>query len=303
MPVVTDKKYYLDENLKAVMDLCITRQKKHFDHLWVVDGNEGYGKSTMVLAPAYYLAYKTGATFNVKENIFFDLDSMLERASKTERQVLVWDEAAIGGMGMQWQSKTQQKLIQMLMVARKKGHFWFFVIPKFFKLNEYIVVDRAIGLIHVYSHDDMTRGRFVYFDRKKKNSLYYEYQRKKIRSYKKYTFHAKFTNTQHLIDMKEYDKMKDQAIINIYKENPDDMNIADKFRAKLVTFPNATKEIVTKHCDIHDATYYRWLKKAEILGYTGNSQVAKRKHSSPLGVLPNDTSVKDKHYQHIREVD
>jgi|TARA_Y100000034_G_C6828665_1_gene373890 hypothetical protein len=218
MPVVTDKKYYLDENLKKILDMCITRQKKKFDHLWIVDGDEGYGKSTMVLAPAYYLAHQTGATFNVKENIFFDLDKMLERAATTERQVFVWDEAAIGGMGMQWQSKTQQKLIQMLMVARKKGHFWFFVIPKFFKLNEYIVIDRAIGLIHVYSHDDMTRGRFVYFDRKRKNKLYYEYRKKKIRNYKHYTFHGKFTNASHIIDMEVYDQLKDQAIIDIYKD-------------------------------------------------------------------------------------
>jgi hypothetical protein len=263
MPVVTDKKYYLDENLKKILDMCITRQKKKFDHLWIVDGDEGYGKSTMVLAPAYYLAHQTGATFNVKENIFFDLDKMLERAATTERQVFVWDEAAIGGMGMQWQSKTQQKLIQMLMVARKKGHFWFFVIPKFFKLNEYIVIDRAIGLMHVYSHDDMTRGRFVYFDRKRKNKLYYEYRRKKIRNYKHYTFHGKFTNASHIIDMEVYDQLKDQAIIDIYKDGEGSV---DRYRelagniGQLCLKHNISVEEMCNHFGKARRTIYTWLK-------------------------------------------
>jgi len=262
---VTDKNYYLDDNLKTILDYCLKRQRKKFDHLFIIDGDEGYGKSTMVLAPAYYLAYKTGATFNVKENIFFDLDSMLKRASETEKQILIWDEAALGGMSLQWQTQIQQKLIQMLMVARKKGHFWFFVIPKFFKLNEYIVLDRAIGLVHVYSEDDLTRGRFVYFDKNKKNKLYYNYRKNRTRNYRDYLFAGKFTNATHIIDLEEYDRLKDEAILNIYREKPENMKREDVYKAKIAILPMNKEEIV-KHFDIDIRTYQRWVKKAEILG-------------------------------------
>jgi len=244
--IVTDKEYYLENALVTKLDEIIRRQTKNFDHLIIIDGDEGIGKSTFALGPAYYLAWKTGKSFTV-DNVFFDLDKMLEFASKTERQVIVWDEAALGGMGMQWQSKMQQKLIQMLMVARKKAHFWFFVIPKYHKLNEYIIVDRAIGLVHVYSHDDMTRGRFVYFGKRDKNRMFYKFKKKKIRDYTKYTFRGKFVNTERLIDLEEYDRRKDQAILNIWKDS-DQMSHKEKqfllMKYQIASFPeldDATK--------------------------------------------------------------
>ncbi len=218
MVVVTKHKYYLDDNIKAKFDFCITRQKKNFDHLFIYDGDEGYGKSTCVVGHANYVAEATGKPFTV-DNVFFDLDKMLDFASKTEEQIIVWDEAALGGMSINWQNKVQQKLVQMLMVARKKRHWWFFVIPKFFRLNEYLVVDRAIGLVHVYSPDDMERGQFTYYDKSKKNSMYYKVKKAKIRNYKNYTFRGRFVKKGFVIDEAEYDRRKDLAILSIAKED------------------------------------------------------------------------------------
>jgi len=214
--IVTDKKYHMEDFMINLFDFCIKRQQKNFDHLFLVDGDEGYGKSTAVVGWANYIAWKTGKPFTV-DNVFFDVDKMLEFARHNERQVIVYDEAALGAMASDWQNKTQKKLVKMLMVARKKGHFWFFVIPKFFKLNEYMVVDRARGLFHVYSADDLTRGSFVYFKRQSLVNMYYLIKKQKVRNYKKYDKIGKYVQKGFVIDEDEYERRKDDAIESIYK--------------------------------------------------------------------------------------
>jgi hypothetical protein len=260
MVVVTDKQYYIDESIKERLDYCINRRAKNFDHLFIVDGDEGYGKSTATIGWAYYVAYTLGLNFT-HANVFFNPDDLLKFAGETDGQVIVWDEAALGGLSVQWQSKIQQQLVQMLMVARKKRHFWFFVIPKFFRLNEYVVVDRSIGLIHVYSQDDLNRGNFVYFDKRKKNKLYYEVKKTKIRNYKNYTFRGKFVQKGFVIDEQEYDKQKEIAIKSIFEK---DKKMSDKeikliqLKYKLATLEGKGIVEISKFLDIPERTLYGW---------------------------------------------
>ena len=89
MAIVTDKQYYLDDMLIKNLDFCIKRQKKKFDHLIILDGKEGYGKTTFSLAIAYYLAEQTNTSFSLEQNVFFDLDKLLDVASRTEKQVFI----------------------------------------------------------------------------------------------------------------------------------------------------------------------------------------------------------------------
>jgi len=106
-----------------------------------------------------------------------------------------------------------------LMMARKKKHFWFFVIPKFWKLNEYIV-DRAVCLIHCYSPDMVKRGYFVYFMKDSKDFLYEKFKKKISKSYKTgWNFRGTFVKKGFVIDDKEYDRKKDEAIAAIFKDD------------------------------------------------------------------------------------
>jgi hypothetical protein len=244
---VTDKDYYLDDNLKVNLDFCIRRQKKNFDHVLLMDGDEGYGKSTFAQAIGYYLAKETGRPFDVK-NIFFDIQNMAEFAAHTEEQIIVWDEAALGGLSTEWQNKTQRKLIQLLMTARKKRHFWIFLIPKFFKLNEYIAVDRSIALVHVYSADHMTRGNFSFYAKRKKNKVYETYKSSRKRVYNKFDFVGKFTNTTNLIDQEAYNAKKDIAIQSIFGSED---NIS-KTRAKQIILQYKMYQYATTLKDLHN---------------------------------------------------
>ena len=215
---VTDKDYFVDEKAVEKLDLVIERHKYGRDSMFIVDGGEGDGKSTATVGWAYYVAHKMGLPFSV-DNVFFDCEEMMKFAATHESQIIIWDEAATSGMAMNWQNKTQQKLIKILMMARKKKHIWFFVIPKFWKLNEYIV-DRAIGLFHCYSPDLIKQGYFVYFKKEQKDFLYERMKDKKIKSYKNgWCIRSTFVKKGFVIDEEAYEKKKDAAILSVFKDD------------------------------------------------------------------------------------
>ncbi len=210
--------YPMDKRLKEKMDLMIKRStgKKHMDNLIVIDGDEGIGKSTLSVFIAQYYASQTGRSFSV-DNIFFNIHDLIKFAQTTEDQIIIWDEAALGGLSTEHAKAHQVNLTKLLMTARKKRHFWVFNIPKFFKLNEYILVDRAICLIHVYARREIEAGRFCYYKKKAKERLFYDRIRTRQRNYYKYmSFWGTFPNCLHkIIDEKEYDRKKDEAIASI----------------------------------------------------------------------------------------
>jgi len=253
--------------LKSKLDLMIQRTtRQNFDNLVVFDGDEGYGKTTMSMGVAYYVHHETGRPFDVK-NVFFDLDSMMDFAMKNKEQIIVWDEAALGGLSDQFRSALQTKLIQLLMVARKKKHFWIFNIPKFFKLREYIILDRAIGLVHVYARNETELGRFVYYSKKKKEQLYYDFKRTKVRNYKKYgDFHGTFPDVlAKVIDENVYEDMKDKAILSIGEDEK--MSAAKqelvKLKYKIATRVKLSNLELGAALDCNPTTLSKWRKLPE----------------------------------------
>jgi len=218
---VTDLDLYMDPRLKEKMDLMVKRStgKKKMDNLIVIDGDEGIGKSTLSVYLAYYYASKSERTFSV-DNIFFDVNKLIQFAQTTEDQIIIWDEAALGGLSIEHSKQHQINLTKLLMTARKKRHLWIFNIPKFFKLNEYILVDRAIALIHVYARRQLEAGRFCYYKKKAKEKLFYHRIRTRQREYYKYmSFWGTFPNClTKIIDEDKYEAMKDEAIASIGKE-------------------------------------------------------------------------------------
>lgn len=262
MAVVTDKEYHMEGKQIKIFDKMIKRQKKKFDHLIIYDGDEGIGKTTKAVADAYYLAQMTGKNFTV-ENVFFDLDKMMKFAAENEQQVILWDEAALGALSDDHHNKMQKKLIQILMVARKKGHFWLFCIPKFFKLRDYIVLDRSIGLVHVYSPDDEHRGCFAYFGKVKKNNLYHFIKKNKYRDYKRYDFLGRFVDVTNkdLIDWDAYEKKKDEAILSAFA---DKNTVSDTYRRRYYLEWHKLS-VLAEHCKLHHG--YSLRKTGRIIGH------------------------------------
>lgn len=220
--IVTDKQYSLEKLLVQKLDLMVERStgKNKSDNVILIDGDEGTGKSNMAMAIAYYYAYKTGRKFDV-DDVYFNLEELTTKALNEKEKIYVWDEGALGGLAGDWWNKNQKKFIKLLMVARKRRHFFVICIPKFFKLNEYIVLDRSIGMIHTYLRNGMQHGRFTYYSKAGKERLYYDWRKSKFRNYGKYyTFRGTFPAVLPLIiDEDKYEKKKDIAIMSIDKDD------------------------------------------------------------------------------------
>jgi len=219
--LVTDKKFYMERYLIAKLDMMVKRMEGTDDNVVCIDGDEGQGKTNLAAGLCYYISSKTGRTYTPKESIFFNLDELIEVAAKGKDLILHWDEGALGGMSMQWWNKNQQKFIQLLMIARKKRHFIVICIPRFYKLNEYILVDRSIALLHVYSRNNIHKGRFCYYTKRNKERLVEDWRRKHVKNYKRHkSFWGTFPEYMDKFifnkeQLKEYDKKKDNAIESI----------------------------------------------------------------------------------------
>lgn len=219
MARVTNLNYYMDDKLKEKIDLMIkrcTQPNPKRDSLLLIEGGEGEGKSNLSFQIGYYVSQVTGRSFGV-DNVFFKAEKLLKFAQNTEKQIIIYDEPSLDMMSLEWWKEEQKNIIKLLMTARKKRHFIIFNITKFYKFAEYIVVDRPLGMIHVYSRNEIEPGRFVYIKKKAIELLYNNYRYSKKRLYKKYTsLRGSFPDyVEGILDLDKYEKKKDAAIMSI----------------------------------------------------------------------------------------
>jgi len=230
----------LYNKIKFMVDRCIQPKPKR-DALLNNEGEEGIGKTTLSCLEGYIVHTLTGRPFSEK-NVFFDVAKAIRFAQNTEGQIIIFDEPASDVLSMEWWKETQKNLIKLLMMARKKRHFFIFNITKFWKFNEYIIVDRALGMVHLYVRNNEISPRFVFIRKKKLQSLYNDFRSKKMRNYYKYySFRGTFpdilepqykNNILDMFNVDVYEKEKDKAIMDIgLKANKDKgKKEAKKFR-------------------------------------------------------------------------
>ena len=224
MTKVTDKKYYMDDRYIEKLDLMIKRMTGSGtdDNLLIVDGDEGQGKTEFAVGTCYYISHKTGRPYTT-DNIFFDLEQLIKFTSETKNQIIHLDEGILGLLSTHWWKKNQQKFLQLVMMARKKRHFIIICVPKFYKINQYVIEERSIGLVHVYSRKNLQKGRFCYFTKDAKAKLYSDWTKRKIKNYKQhYKFHGSFVKAIGKVftpeQEQEYEDKKDEAIMSLSKE-------------------------------------------------------------------------------------
>ena len=276
--IYTDKKLYFEPKLIEKINLMIERTvKRKADNLLIVEGDEGMGKSNMAAGIAYYISWKMGRKYTI-DNVHFDPQKMINYAVKKNEQIIHWDEVALAGLASEWQRKIQKTLIKLLMIARKRKHFYIFCIPKFQKLNEYII-ERAVGMIRVYAAKGIDYGRFVYYNKKRINELLRDYKKRKLPNYHKWTFRGRFLQyLPKVLNEEEYDKKKDEAIRSLLKE---DSQLNNKYRQELIklkyriyTLPGMTLVEKAKHLKVSGRSLTAWGHLAEkypqILGKDGN---------------------------------
>jgi len=248
MAIVTDLEYNIENRLQKKLDLMILRcvqEHPEKDALLINEGGEGEGKSNSSVAEAYYVKYKTGRDIH----LFFRLEEMMNFAKTTEKKIIIWDEPSLDSLGADQMKALNRNLLRLFMTIRKKRHFFIVNFTKFYKFPEYIVVDRGLGLIHMYSRKEVLPGRFIYIQKKKLEYLWNEYRSGKKRSYMKYkSFAGNFPDilSKHFDKMginvngivnatlEQYSSEKDKAIESIgEKKESKDKILWDNFKKRI----------------------------------------------------------------------
>ena len=273
MARVTNLNFYMDDMLKKKIDLMIkrcTQSNPKKDALLLIEGGEGEGKSNLSFQIGYYVSQQTGRKFDTS-NVFFKAESLLNFAKDSEKQIIIYDEPSLDMMSAEWWKEEQKNIVKLLMVARKKRHFIIFNITKFYKFNEYIVVDRSLGMIHVYSRNEIEPGRFVYIKKKAIELLYNRYRYSKKRLYKQFTsFRGTFPDfIEGIINIDKYEAKKDYAIMSIgekkvSKEKIELINLKKTIGS--VEFPIKNKDEFAKYFGITRRSLNNWanLKGIEV---------------------------------------
>lgn len=275
--IVTDLQYHLETRYVKKLDIMCkrcTNPNNRKDALLIIEGSEGEGKTNASEATAYYIKHKTGMNIYM----FFRLHNLIEFAKTHTNCIIIWDEPALDSLSTDWYKEISRDLIRLLMTCRKKRHFFIFNFVKFFKFNEYIVVDRALGLVHIYTNPRTNRaGRLAYIRQKNLQDLWTDYKSKKKRNYKHYrAFGGGFVKVEEILgkmgitiegvpncDLDMYEDLKDKAIDSIRKAKPETdkgtkkLNELKKKLGKLKC-PILTKESLSNQLGINVRTLLRW---------------------------------------------
>lgn len=231
---VTRFKYPLENNLIPKLDLliqrCIQKNPKR-DAVMLIEGPEGEGKTTFSVVIGYYVSEKTGRAFN-HTRLFFDVEKMMKFGQNTDGEIIIWDEPSAQAMSGDSGKRIVRNLYRFLNMCRTKRHFIIINMSYFSLFKDYVVWQRPLCMIHVYSRKEQEPGRFVFIRKKNLEKLWMDWHRKKQRNYRKYaskrirgTFPDVLNpeykhNVLSEFDFAAYEKNKNAAIAEIGKEKP-----------------------------------------------------------------------------------
>jgi len=150
------------DNIKKII-------KKKWDAVFIIDGGERSGKSTLGMTAAWYLS-------DGKLTLDNFAAGMQDAAEKVEKlpdgSILFVDEGSLVFNSKDSMTKEAKKLQKVLDVVGQKNMTFIIVLPSVFDLNKSIATRRSKFLLHVYTPSSMERGRFCYFGSNKKRHLY-----------------------------------------------------------------------------------------------------------------------------------
>jgi len=273
---IKEHEFYLDGYLKQKLDNIKEIINKNFDCVFLIDGDERIGKSTLGITCAYYIS---NGNFTVN-NMCADSDDAVKKIENLpDKSVIFIDEGSLVFSSRDSMRKEQRKLIKIMNVVGQKNMVFIIVLPCFFDLNRQIAVRRSRFLLHCYADKKLNRGRFSYFGKKKKKMLF-EIGKKNFDSYNKpkADFIGRFTNFNPF--GKEYLETKKKSlvsslhedVITVKKEN--DIKMESENRIILNLELNGIKKGL------------RQVDKAELIGMALRTYKGRLKKLRDEGVLP-----------------
>lgn len=158
--------------LRDRLDIILNLQKDKWDAMFIIDGRERSGKSSLASVCGWYL---TNGELTA-DNFASGLKDAAEKIEKLpDKSVLIFDEASTMFGSKDSTGKAQKQLVKILDVVGQKNMIFILCLPCFFDLNKTIAVRRSLFLLHIQPKemtDSWKREPFYYFDEEKKAQLY-----------------------------------------------------------------------------------------------------------------------------------
>lgn len=173
IPVKQEERYDLaiDEFLVSKLNNIKMLQRKNWDCMFIVAGEEGSGKSTLAITCGQYLSDMKLTLNNLANS---SEEAILKLNLLPEGSVLILDEGELVFSSRDTMTREQKLIINIMQIVRQKRMVLILVCPVFFQLTKYIAVSRSKFLIKTYTNKSYDRGSFGYWGKKKKVRLYIE---------------------------------------------------------------------------------------------------------------------------------
>lgn len=252
---------YYDGYVANIIEIFRQRHKNKLDNVVVVTGKEGSGKSSFAIGMCHAYAHLQGTEFGV-DDITFSAQEFLNRATHRKNGIILYDEAVQGLMGAQWQNKTQQLIIQALMMARKNGNLYVLCIPSFEYLAKYVASERTFVMFEAYMQK-YQRGFVKIFPQHMLKTMYHL---AKTRSNKKLKAPrvARFADHSHkVIDKDAYEAKKDAAIQRLTESLGDQMGKHEVRFLNVVGRLDIKSSVLMQVCEVSERTATRIRRKAK----------------------------------------
>jgi len=229
--------FHIDEVLKANLDLYVKNAKNDWDFVLIISGGGQVrvGKSVLALQLAYYWkdqmkkVHGIDVPFTIEDNIVFRGKDLIKKGNHLGKNYphspLVFDEAGADLLGVKWQQKSTQDVMDFLRESGQYNLFTILVIPDFFDMKKGVALSRSDCLIDVYVLPNekgiWERGFYNFYSRPSKKNLYLFGKKELNYSAAKKDFHGRFYNN-YPIDEQKYREAKAIALKERENDKPID---------------------------------------------------------------------------------
>lgn len=163
------KEYYIDKKVKKMLDSSKSLVlNKDWDKVFIIDGEEGSGKSLLGLQIGYYL----DPTLNLSRIVYSGEEFGKAITEAEKNQVIIFDEAFNGLASAGAISSMNKLIVRKLMECRQKNLFIIIILPTIFELQKYAAIFRSSALFHVYATRKGVRGYYRVYNKANKKLLY-----------------------------------------------------------------------------------------------------------------------------------
>lgn len=187
---IKGQEMYLDGILKNNLDIVKKAIRKDWDYLFVVDGEEGCGKSVFAQQLAHYVSE---GDFVINE-ICFTPQEFKEQVLKSPKyNAIVWDEAFRGLSSRAAMTETNRTIVSLLQEIRQRNLVVIVVLPSIWDLDKYVALHRCKGLFHVHTDEVKHRGFFKFYKKDKVTWMFAQAHKMRYRYPNAPQFKGRFT--------------------------------------------------------------------------------------------------------------